>query len=173
MLLGTFVVQNLQDFAGHFPGGSFSGHFFPQRRGEKNIWRQNPGKTFSFCQKRKVLTSGRGNPTNIKHLNVFLTPLAGQMSQRWTCAEGLLEPRKPLREKSVLQKASPKRRLGTNQLYASDSSEQPSCTLTLRGPAANLFISRDACSDRIAKFFHSCLYGVSHNHRAICSWGIA
>ena len=38
----------------------------------------------------------------------------------------------------------------------------------LRGPAAILFISRDACSDSIAKLVRACFYGVSHNYRAIC-----
>ena len=38
----------------------------------------------------------------------------------------------------------------------------------LRGPAAILFISRDACSDGVAKLFRVCFYGVSHNYRAIC-----
>ena len=31
-----------------------------------------------------------------------------------------------------------------------------------------LFISRDTCSDSIAKLFRTCFYGVSHNYRAIC-----
>ena len=38
----------------------------------------------------------------------------------------------------------------------------------LRGPAAILFISRDTCSDSIAKSFRACFNGVSHNYRAIC-----
>ena len=42
----------------------------------------------------------------------------------------------------------------------------------LRGPAAILFISRDTCSDNIAKCFGACFYGVSHNCRAIrCKMG--
>ena len=42
----------------------------------------------------------------------------------------------------------------------------------LRGPAAILFISRDACSDSIAKLFRACFHGVSHNYRAIrCKMG--
>ena len=40
------------------------------------------------------------------------------------------------------------------------------CAHGLRGPAAILFISRDASSDSIAKLFRDCSYGVSHNHRA-------
>ena len=41
-----------------------------------------------------------------------------------------------------------------------------------RGPAATLFISRDTCSDSIAKLFRACFYGVSHNHRGIhCKMG--
>ena len=39
----------------------------------------------------------------------------------------------------------------------------------LRGPAEILFISRDTCSDSIAKSFYACFYGVSHNYRAIRS----
>ena len=35
------------------------------------------------------------------------------------------------------------------------------------GPAAILFISRDTCSDSIAKLFRACFYGISHNYRAI------
>ena len=35
----------------------------------------------------------------------------------------------------------------------------------LRGPATILLISRDACSDSIAKLFRACFYGVSHNYR--------
>ena len=38
----------------------------------------------------------------------------------------------------------------------------------LRGPIAILFISRDPCSDSIAKRFCACFCGVSHNYRAIC-----
>ena len=38
----------------------------------------------------------------------------------------------------------------------------------LRGPAAILLISRDTCSDGIAKLFRACFLGVSHNYRAIC-----
>ena len=38
----------------------------------------------------------------------------------------------------------------------------------LRGPVAILFISRDTCSDSIAKLFRACFCGVSHNDRAIC-----
>ena len=38
----------------------------------------------------------------------------------------------------------------------------------LRGPAAILSISRDTCSDSIAKSFRACFYRVSHNYRAIC-----
>ena len=42
----------------------------------------------------------------------------------------------------------------------------------LRGPPAILFISRDTCSDSIAKLFRACFCGVSHNHRAIrCKMG--
>ena len=37
-----------------------------------------------------------------------------------------------------------------------------------------LFISRDACSDSIAKLVRACFYGVSHNYRAMCcNWGSA
>ena len=36
----------------------------------------------------------------------------------------------------------------------------------LRGPVAILFISRDACSDSIAKILRACFCGVSHNYRA-------
>ena len=42
------------------------------------------------------------------------------------------------------------------------------CTHKLRGPVAILSISRDTCSDSIAKLFRACFYGVSHNYRAIC-----
>ena len=49
------------------------------------------------------------------------------------------------------------------------------CTLSLRGPAAILFKTRDTCSDRIAKLFRAYFYwggGVSHNYRAIsCKMG--
>ena len=38
----------------------------------------------------------------------------------------------------------------------------------LRGPVAILFISRDTCSDSIAKIFRACFCGVSHKYRAIC-----
>ena len=42
----------------------------------------------------------------------------------------------------------------------------------LRGPAAILFISRDTCSDSIAKLSRACFYGVSRNYRAIrCKMG--
>ena len=41
-------------------------------------------------------------------------------------------------------------------------------SLTLRGPAAIIFISRDTRSDSIAKLFRACFYWVSHNYRAIC-----
>ena len=42
----------------------------------------------------------------------------------------------------------------------------------LRSPAAILFISRDTCSDSIAKLFRTCFHGVSHNYRAIrCKMG--
>ena len=42
----------------------------------------------------------------------------------------------------------------------------------LEAPAAILFISRDTCSDRIAKLFRACFHGVSHNYRAIrCKTG--
>ena len=44
----------------------------------------------------------------------------------------------------------------------------PSLTRSLRGPAAILFVSRNTCSDSIAKLFRACFYGVSHNYRAIC-----
>ena len=44
----------------------------------------------------------------------------------------------------------------------------------LRGPAAILFISRDTCSDSIAKLFRACFHGVSHDDCAIlCKMGIA
>ena len=39
--------------------------------------------------------------------------------------------------------------------------------LHLRGPAAILFISRNACSDSNAKMFGACFCG-AHNCRAIC-----
>ena len=43
---------------------------------------------------------------------------------------------------------------------------------SLRGPAAILFISRDTCSDSIAKLFRAGFNGVSHNYRAIrCKMG--
>ena len=43
---------------------------------------------------------------------------------------------------------------------------------SLRGPAAILFISRDTCSDSIAKLFRACFYGVSHSYRVIlCKTG--
>ena len=42
----------------------------------------------------------------------------------------------------------------------------------LRGPAAILFISRDTCSDSIAKRFRACFYGVSHEYGVIrCQMG--
>ena len=42
----------------------------------------------------------------------------------------------------------------------------------LRGPAAILFISRNTCSDSIAKLFRACFCVVSHNYRAIrCKMG--
>ena len=42
----------------------------------------------------------------------------------------------------------------------------------LRGPVAILFISRDTCSDSIAKLFRACFCGVSHNYRAFpCKMG--
>ena len=42
----------------------------------------------------------------------------------------------------------------------------------LRGPAAILFISRDTCSDSIAKLFRACFYGASHSYRVIrCKMG--
>ena len=43
-----------------------------------------------------------------------------------------------------------------------------SCTITLRGPAAILFVSRDTFSDSSAKRFRACFPGVSHKYRAIC-----
>ena len=45
----------------------------------------------------------------------------------------------------------------------------------LRGPPAMFSISRDACSNSIAKLFGVCFYGVSHSHRAIyvAKWGVA
>ena len=46
--------------------------------------------------------------------------------------------------------------------------------MSLRGPAAILFISRDTCSDSIAKLlkFRACFCGVSHIYRAIrCKTG--
>ena len=40
-----------------------------------------------------------------------------------------------------------------------------------RGPAA-VFISRDSCSDSIAKRFRACFCAVAHNYRAIrCKMG--
>ena len=43
---------------------------------------------------------------------------------------------------------------------------------SLRGPIEILFVSRDTCSDSIAKLFRACFYGVSHNYRAIrCKMG--
>ena len=42
----------------------------------------------------------------------------------------------------------------------------------LRGPTAILFISRDTCSDSIAKLFRTCFCVVSHDYRAIrCKMG--
>ena len=38
----------------------------------------------------------------------------------------------------------------------------------LRGPAAILFTSNDACSDGIVKLIRACVESVSHNYRAIC-----
>ena len=47
-----------------------------------------------------------------------------------------------------------------------------SCTVWLRGPAAILFISCDACSDSIAKLFQACFCGGSYNYRAMrCKMG--
>ena len=48
----------------------------------------------------------------------------------------------------------------------------------LRGPAAILFISRDACSDSIAKLFRACFCGGGGGYRTIIAryvakWGIA
>ena len=48
----------------------------------------------------------------------------------------------------------------------------PRTSENLRGPAAILFISRDTCSDSIAKLSRACFCGVSHNYRAIrCKMG--
>ena len=47
-------------------------------------------------------------------------------------------------------------------------SESPIRCHQLRGPVVILFISRDTCSDSIAKLFRACFCGVSHNYRAIC-----
>ena len=78
------------------------------------------------------------------------------------------------------------RRLGFSRLLGSQSEAQgtQNClqcldnvdvALTvsrLRGPVAILFISRDTCSNSIAKPFSACFYGVSHNYRAIyCKMG--
>ena len=47
-----------------------------------------------------------------------------------------------------------------------------SSAFKLRGPTAILFISRDTCSDSIAKLFRTCFYGLSHKYRAIrCKMG--
>ena len=46
--------------------------------------------------------------------------------------------------------------------------EGRSCKDLLRGPVAILFISRDTCSDSIAKLLRACFCAVSHNYRAIC-----
>ena len=48
----------------------------------------------------------------------------------------------------------------------------PICS-PLRGPAAILFISRDSCSDSVAKLFCACFFnGVSHNYLALrCKMG--
>ena len=44
----------------------------------------------------------------------------------------------------------------------------------LRGPAAILFISRDTCSDSIAKLFRACFYGYrTIITRYVAKWGIA
>ena len=54
------------------------------------------------------------------------------------------------------------------ELSGSDQGSAPRSS-GLRGPAAILFISRDICSDSIAKLFRACFNGVSHNYRAIRS----
>ena len=65
-----------------------------------------------------------------------------------------------------MQRAAP---LGkTSLVFTIQKQEVVFVALQLRGPAAILFISRDTCSDSIAKLFRACFYGVSHNYRAIC-----
>ena len=47
-------------------------------------------------------------------------------------------------------------------------------THTLRGPVAILFISRDTCSDSIAKLFRACFVGYrTIIARYVATWGIA
>ena len=58
-----------------------------------------------------------------------------------------------------------------NSFQASCRKDPVACRF-IRGPAAILFISRDTCSDSIAKIFRACFCGVSHNYRAIrCKMG--
>ena len=64
--------------------------------------------------------------------------------------------------------AAPMSDLNKTSTAVSTPEEQRIKSCVLRGPAAILFISRDTCSDSIAKLFRACFYGVSHNYRAIC-----
>ena len=63
----------------------------------------------------------------------------------------------------------------TGFLLCKPSSEPPAEPKGLRGPAAIFFISRDTCSDSIAKLFRACfLWGIALlSARYVAKWGIA
>ena len=59
-----------------------------------------------------------------------------------------------------------------SHLANGESREDPHPTLST--PRLHIFISRDTCSDSIAKPFRACFYVVSHTYRAnVAKWGIA
>ena len=75
----------------------------------------------------------------------------------------------PLISPHTLPSASREIPSRSSQKTSKGSTAHTHPTGPLRGPAAILFISRDPCSDSIAKLFCACFYGVSHNYRAIRS----
>ena len=98
-------------------------------------------------------------------MNCRFTRLCGFERKDWRMGVDMRGPRtagcKP--HTTVSQSTPPQRHCQLSECSCSVANQ----SAWVGGPAATLFISRDACSNSIAKLFCACFYGISQNYRAV------
>ena len=123
------------------------------------------------CNRGKMIAGLRSGTAHLTASSFLGAPDVGHTKLRKMSIRPTCQPQTTANIRIIL---NPVARLAESltMCFQVENSDQFSENSDLRGPAAILFISRDTCSDSIAKLFRACFCGVSHNYRAIrCKMG--